>query len=63
MIRNALLAATLAMSMIAAPQPAAAAAAASGCGLNCILVTVIDGHGNVLYSYWECEVQMDCVEP
>jgi hypothetical protein len=61
MVRNILLAAALAVSMIGIPQ--SAAAATSGCGLNCILVTVIDAHGNVQYTYWECEVQMDCVEP
>ena len=59
MVRNVLLAVMLAASMIAVPQ----SAAASRCGLNCVLVTVIDAHGNVQYTYWECEVQMDCVEP
>jgi hypothetical protein len=64
MVKNILLAAALAVSMITVPQTATAAtAASSGCGLNCVLVSVIDGHGNVLYTYWECEVEMECVEP
>lgn len=62
MVKNFLLATALAVSMIGAPQSAAAAATTSGCGLNCILVSVVDAHGNVQYTYWECEVQMDCVE-
>ncbi len=58
MIRNGLLALLLAASMVAVPQ----SAAANPCGLNCILVSVLDGHGNVLYTYWECEAEMQCVE-
>lgn len=59
MVKNILLAAMLAVSMIAIPQ----SAAANPCGLNCVLVTVIDGHGNVLYTYWDCPVEMECVNP
>jgi hypothetical protein len=59
MLKNALLAGLLAASMIAVPQPAAA----NPCGLNCVYVTVFDGHGNALYSYWDCPIEMECVEP
>jgi hypothetical protein len=66
MIKKAALASLLALSALAGvPQSAAATTSVStnGCGLNCTYVTVIDGHGNVLYSYWDCPVEMDCVTP
>ena len=64
MIKRLALASVFALStLVGIPQTATAAATTGGCGLNCVYVTVIDGFGNVLYGYWECPEQMECVEP
>jgi hypothetical protein len=66
MIKKVAFASLVALSaLVGVPQTAAAtiSASANGCGLNCTYVTVIDGHGNVLYSYWDCPVEMECVTP
>jgi len=64
MIKRLALASVFALStLVGVPQTASAAAVTGGCGLNCVYVTVIDGFGNVLYGYWECPEQMQCVEP
>lgn len=64
MIKRLALASVFALStLVGVPQTATAAATTNGCGLNCVYVTVIDGFGNVLYGYWDCPVQMDCVTP
>lgn len=64
MIKRLALASVFALStLVGVPQTASAATVAGGCGLNCVYVTVIDGFGNVLYGYWDCPVQMECVDP